>query len=214
VPFSGSAFGAKWHSFVESGSPVDPEWAQRSEGGFQQHQSSPSGSQPAGKSRVLTVTPATIHQVMSAADQHDGFVLNGKELGNVFEKTLRLCRAHLCPQVAIVGIIRRVDAKPTKVVYTVDDHTGQIDSVLWINAEDEESTKNEKLSECREGIYVRLVGSIKTVEERRTLTCFHVAPVKDSNEITHHLLDVTMNFLRATNVHAPVCSLPPPPAVS
>ncbi len=41
----------------------------------------------------------------------------------------------------------------------------------------------------RDGIYVRAVGSLRTFQDKTSLSCFAVTPVEDFNAITHHFLE-------------------------
>jgi hypothetical protein len=71
--------------------------------------------------------------------------------------------------------------------------------VVWIDDGAEDDTSLRKRSQCREGMYVRGVGAIKAIEGgRRTIVCYHISPIADSNEITCHILDVIHASLRAT----------------
>ena len=67
----------------------------------------------------------------------------------------------------------------------------------WIEAGDDGSSAAQ-WSDCREGMYVRAVGSIKTLDGKRALTGFTIKPLADSNEITHHVLSTTLAYLRAS----------------
>lgn len=144
-----------------------------------------SGSQGAGRAaaqRISTVTSATIFQLFQAESrQDDTFVINGREVS----------------QVKIVGVVRQADVKSTKITYTVEDHTGTIEVVYWVNegGEDQESRPQ---ADIREGLFICVVGHIKTFGEKRQLTSFHIAPIKEADEITHHHLDALHTHLVLT----------------
>ncbi len=76
---------------------------------------------------------------------------------------------------------------------------GVIDATQWTNDSDaEDETLSRNRAECREGVYIRVVGHIKPVEGKRTIVAFSVSPVTDTNEITYHLLAVLTNHARLT----------------
>lgn len=51
----------------------------------------------------------------------------------------------------------------------------------------------------REGMYVRVVGNIKSFQNTRNLTSYVIRPITDFNEITYHLLDSLYAHLEALN---------------
>ena len=56
------------------------------------------------------LVPMTIHEILAATESGgDSYLIEDKE-------PIGTC--------AVVGIVRKVDNKNTKIVYTVDDHTG------------------------------------------------------------------------------------------
>ena len=52
----------------------------------------------------------------------------------------------------------------------------------------------------RENSYVRVYGHMKSLQDKKCLVAFKIAPVKDFNEITYHMLDVIHSFLYKTKV--------------
>jgi len=54
----------------------------------------------------------------------------------------------------------------------------------------EQETINQKRSERREGVYVRIVGLLKIFGDKRHIMSFSIRPIQDFNEITHHFLEV------------------------
>lgn len=95
-------------------------------------------------------------------------------------------------QVTFVGIIKEVQEAATNITYKIDDGTGEFISVKkWVDT-DENPNEQFKRSECREDIYVRVVGHMKSFNEgqQRSVIAFVVTPVRDFNEITCHMLDV------------------------
>ena len=51
---------------------------------------------------------------------------------------------------------------------------------------------------CREGMYVRAVGHLRSFNKQRNMMAFHVRPVEDFNEISHHLSEVIYTHLAVT----------------
>lgn len=86
---------------------------------------------------------------------------------------------------------------PTNVVYQVDDRTGPWVKVQkWISDQDP-SDKQEQVT-CQEGMYIKAIGHIKVFNKQRSVTAFHIKPISDFNELTHHLSEVMYCHLAAT----------------
>lgn len=154
-------------------------------GGFAQggFTSPTSGSQggKTGRSQT-TVTPLSVFQIQNGTSAEDSILVDNHELN----------------QVVIVGVIRQVETKNTKNTYTVEDHTGVIEVVHWIDGAEDDENAARKRAECREGMYVRAIGTVKTFNDKRSITAFLVKPITDFNEITHHLLNVLQVHLYMT----------------
>ncbi|EEC16139.1 hypothetical protein IscW_ISCW012965 [Ixodes scapularis] len=67
--------------------------------------------------------------------------------------------------VTVVGLVTHVDQQSTKVSYTVDDRTGPPLEGHIFATEPEEQARI--LSQLVEGTYVRVVGSVRSVDGRR-----------------------------------------------
>ena len=92
----------------------------------------------------------------------------------------------------------------TNVIYRVDDRTGPWVKVQrWVSDEDTQN-EQDKMA-CQEGMYIRVVGHLKVFNKQKSITAFHVKPITDFNELSHHLSEVMYAHLIATK-GAPVVS--------
>ncbi|KAF2357856.1 Replication protein A C-terminal [Trinorchestia longiramus] len=94
--------------------------------------------------------------------------------------------------VCLVGIIRSVDISSTKISYTLDDHTGVIDVLRYPEGDAEETNENDALAE---GVYARVFGPVRSLQEKRHILGFRVVQVDDPNMITTHVLEVIQQQL-------------------
>ena len=93
----------------------------------------------------------------------------------------------------------------TNVVYQVCDRTGPWVKVQkWLSDQDQ-SEQQEKVM-CREGTYIKAIGHLKVFNKQRSVTSFHIKPISDFNELTHHLSEVMYSHLAATK-QLPVVSV-------
>lgn len=141
------------------------------------------GATPAKKMRSnVSLTPLSIRQFMNATQNapDDTFTIDGKELG----------------QITIVGIIRKVSPAQINTNYEIEDGTGVCLVIEFTNNIAENPYISEKRAECREGVYVRVVGIPKvvnipnSVEKKRQIQAFDIRVIADFNEITFHFLEV------------------------
>lgn len=74
-----------------------------------------------------------------------------------------------------------------------------------------QDTPNLESVSCREGMYVRVVGHLRSFNKQRNMMAFHVRPVEDFNEVSHHLSEVIYTHLAVTK-GLPVVSWSPLPS--
>ena len=114
----------------------------------------------------------------ATSGEGDALMVDGKKVGLV----------------TMVGVVRNIESKTTKVTYRIQDHTGAIDCAEWIDSDDGEA----KELGVREGQYVRIFGQLKTFENVSSVTAHCVRLVNDPNELTAHLCDIIFAHLLAT----------------
>lgn len=64
--------------------------------------------------------------------------------------------------------------------------------------QDESETHLQARGELKEGVYVRVVGSMRMHQDKRSLVAFNTRKISDFNELTYHLLDVCQAHLYNT----------------
>jgi len=134
----------------------------------------PKKSQYRSGANKQSLLPLTIRQLLTSAQSHtdDIFKVDGRELA----------------QITIVGLITSVHEQSTFLNYWVDDGTGKIEVRLWLDQDDNDFTTQK--SAWREGVYVRVVGHLRSFNGVRSIVGFRIQPIHDFNEITFHLLEV------------------------
>jgi len=60
----------------------------------------------------------------------------------------------------------------------------------------------QKKKQWSEGQYVRVIGLLRSFQNRRTIMAFRTLPVEDSNELTYHLLEVI--YVHLYNLRGPL----------
>nr|XP_033812958.1 replication protein A 32 kDa subunit [Geotrypetes seraphini] len=140
----------------------------QSPGGF----GSPAATQGGGsRSRSQQIVPCTVSQLLSASQSGEVFAVGEVELS----------------QVVVIGIIRHTEKAPTNILYKVDDMTAApMDVRQWVDT-DEAGNENIVIPP---GIYVKVVGHLRSFQNKRSLVAFKVVPVEDMNEFISHMLEV------------------------
>ncbi|XP_068432153.1 replication protein A 32 kDa subunit-A-like [Clinocottus analis] len=120
------------------------------------------------------ILPCTVSQLLSASQGgNDVFAICDWELN----------------QVSIVGVIRGSTPFVTNIQFSVDDMTGPpLNVTQWVNAE--ASSINGDCAPASPGTYVKVIGSLRSFNGRRSLLALHCRCIEDLNEITSHMLDV------------------------
>lgn len=133
---------------------------------------SPGGAvgQEKGKKKQ-NVVPVSVKEVMSAPEE--GFMIEGMEVGMVI----------------LVGRVVGVDQAATKTVYQLEDDTGVVEVIQWLD----EGTKSV---EHVEGSGVRVVGSIRNQGEKRHVMAFKIDPVAEQAQLDSHLLEIVCSQLK------------------
>jgi len=130
-----------------------------------------------------SLLPVTIKQLNDAApgaaNKEARLKIDGKQLA----------------QITLVGVILQVDFQSTNVTYMIDDGTGKLNVKVYIDSEDENSSKH---AQYRVNTYVRVIGNYRVFNSVVSVIGFQLIPVNDFNEITFHILQVISCHLKNT----------------
>jgi len=138
----------------------------------------PQGSGSGGKAkRAQNIIPLLIQEVLNAPEE--GFSIEGTEVG----------------MVTVVGKVLSVDKAATKTTYQIEDSTGEVEGVQWVQ---DGSTQKEYY----EGTFVRMVGSIRTQGEKRHLVLYSILEVPTTEERDFHALQVAYSHLKLKQLNA------------
>ncbi|WFD31432.1 Replication factor A protein 2 [Malassezia sp. CBS 17886] len=120
-----------------------------------------------------SLRPVTVRQVLSASQPHSDapFTFDNAELS----------------QVTLVAWIQSMTRNATNVLYTLDDGTGQVDVRMWIDTSADEGAQ---MDEFRTNQFVRILGEIKSFNNKRSITAASIRPLADHNEYLFHQLEV------------------------
>ncbi|CAB3221900.1 unnamed protein product [Arctia plantaginis] len=128
----------------------------------------PNQAQKGGR-RASRTAPIVIRQALHCGD--DGVKIWGTEIQIV----------------SIVARVRNIRVQSTKITYTVQDITGRMRAVLWLDQEagDEDDAATPKV---QVDDYIQVYGNVKTNKGKKVLMAFKIMPITDVNAITFHYL--------------------------
>ncbi|CAD0201370.1 unnamed protein product [Chrysodeixis includens] len=131
---------------------------------------------PKSGRRASRTAPIVIKQALHSGD--DGVKIWGTEIQIV----------------SIVARVRNIRMQSTKITYTIQDITGRMRAVLWLDQEaddDEKATPKVQVND-----YVQVYGTVKTNKGKKVLMTFKVMPITDVNAITFHYLHCIHNKVK------------------
>lgn len=111
--------------------------------------------------------PLLIKQIINSGDQ--GVKLSGLSFG----------------MMTVVAIVRAIEHSSTKITFTLEDHTGQIDAHLWLEEGDVAQVPAILLN-----TYACVHGSVRTQGGTKAIMIFRIDAINSINELTTHILEV------------------------
>ncbi|KAJ4709313.1 replication protein A 32 kDa subunit A [Melia azedarach] len=142
-------------------------------GGFMPSQAAPAPdpSFSSHKNRnVRTLLPMTVKQISEiSSNDESSATIDGVDVNTV----------------TIVGLVCSIQDKEPQFVFLIDDGTGQIECGRWAH----EQMEFNEVNQISQGMYVRVYGHLKPLQDKRSLNAYCIRPVTDFNEITSHFIE-------------------------
>lgn len=91
---------------------------------------------------------------------------------------------------SVVGLVRSIDEQSTRIIYTIDDMTGPPIEVQFWMGDGESDRGTDQRSRVVEGGYIRVIGSLRTIQEKKLILAYKVVPLTDLNDLSMHLLEI------------------------
>ncbi|KAJ1281737.1 hypothetical protein BS78_04G328400 [Paspalum vaginatum] len=141
---------------------------------FTSSQNAAADSTTPSKARGASGTmPLTVKQIADAHQSGTGdkgapFVVDGVETANI----------------RLVGMVNGKAERTTDVSFTLDDGTGRLEFIRWVN----DASDSSETAAIQNGMYVAVIGSLKGLQERKRATAFSIRPITDFNEVTLHFI--------------------------
>jgi len=124
------------------------------------------------KQPAASLRPVTILQILNAVQAHTDaeFTIDDSEPS----------------QLTFVAQVISCVAQVTTIVLQVTDGTGQMDVRQWLESAEEGEKKKEAIGEMG---WVRILGTIRSFNNKRQITAARIHPITDMNEIFFHQLE-------------------------
>jgi len=143
-------------------------------------QGTPGGSSGASKKRSQNIVPVEIQEILNSTEE--SFQVEGIDVGMVI----------------IVGQVISINSSATKTTLVVDDQSGEIEVVQWI---DEDSRQKEAWSE---GSHVKVVGNVRSQGDagKKHVMAFKIQGVPTEAEMHAHLLEIVHSHLKIKQIQS------------
>ena len=106
-------------------------------------------------------------------------------------------------KVTYVGLIVEIATPGNNLQLKIDDGTAPpVEINSWDVNEDQENQTN--MENIRPFTYVRVHGSLRSFQGKRSIFSFRVLPIQDPNEITYHALEAI--YVQCYNTKGPLVS--------
>ncbi|XP_030541323.1 replication protein A 32 kDa subunit A-like isoform X2 [Rhodamnia argentea] len=141
---------------------------------------SPNPSKSWGTQGLIPVTVKQLSEAHQSGDEKSNFSIDGVDVTNV----------------TLVGMVSEKTERVTDVSFALDDGTGRVECRRWLN----ESSDTKEMEEIHDGLYVRLVGHLRSSQGKKQLVAFAVRPVTNFDEVTFHFIDCIHQHLQKCRV--------------
>ena len=98
--------------------------------------------------------------------------------------------------VKLVGAVRSVENLSTNISYEIEDGTGLMEVKQWTNDNDSTAELEEKEIAARDAQYVRILGTVKDYDGKKTILAHSIRKLRQGDELTHHMLEVVYSSER------------------
>ncbi|KAL0927704.1 hypothetical protein M5K25_001904 [Dendrobium thyrsiflorum] len=93
--------------------------------------------------------------------------------------------------VKLLGLVMNKTEKATDVAFTIDDGTGRVSVIRWVN----DTADANEVAVIQNGMYVTVIGTLKDFQGKVQISAFSIRAVVDYNEIPLH-------FIYCIQIHA------------
>ncbi|KAK4767236.1 hypothetical protein SAY86_014986 [Trapa natans] len=138
--------------------------------------SNSSASKSRGTEGLVPVTVKQLSEAYQSGDEKSNFQMDGADVTNV----------------TLVGMVVQMVVKATDVSFSLDDGTGKVECRRWTN----DSSDSKEMDSVQDGMYVRVIGHLRSSHGRKQIVAFAVRQVLNFDEITFHFIDCIHQHLQ------------------
>ncbi|XP_039280731.1 replication protein A 32 kDa subunit-B [Nilaparvata lugens] len=140
-------------------------------GGFDSSVNDGQGTPAAPKKRSSdTIAHVSVRQILECKE--DALKIGNTEIGTI----------------VIVGIAKNIETSSVKIVYNVEDNSGSISVMLWLNAD--ENDGGNVLPDVAQNDYCTVYGKMRVQNGKQFIIAFSIKPVTDLKALVVHKLKV------------------------
>ncbi|RKP06577.1 hypothetical protein THASP1DRAFT_31605 [Thamnocephalis sphaerospora] len=109
--------------------------------------------------------------------------------------------------ITLVAVLRNLTEQAMHYVLMFEDGTGVADVHVWPN--DTSDLNEDRINSLPVGGYVRVIGQVRSFNNKRHILALQLVPINDHNEITMHMLEVIQTHLYFTRGMTSMLALRP-----
>ena len=133
-----------------------------------------------GVSQGARILPVTCKQLVGAVLDGERFLVDGQETSHI----------------TLVGQMAQCEMHSNNIVLTLDDGTGLIDVMYWLDATSPATAQVKDL--CKANNYIRIYGNLQTFQGKKSVSARRIQAVNDFSEVTFHMLQCVATHLNNT----------------
>jgi len=140
----------------------------------------PGGGSSGGgqKKRAQNIVPVQVKEILESPE--DGFQIEGIDVGMVI----------------IVGRVTSATNSATKTTLVVEDDSGSVEVVQWVDEDAKEK------GEHTEGSVVRVIGNVRSQGDKKHVMAFKILGVPSQAELDSHLLEIVHSHLKMRQIQS------------
>ena len=127
------------------------------------------------KNYAKNLMPVNVRALLQHQEPGEPLVMHGQVVG----------------MVSLVGQVRQMSQGPVSLSYLLEDDTGRIEAIHYFD-------EDEEIQAPIMNTFVKIIGILKSGQDRNMVTVYRMLPVRDMHQVTAHKMEIIVTPLRVT----------------
>ena len=125
------------------------------------------------KMYAKNLMPVNVRALLQHQEPGEPLVMHGQVVG----------------MVSLVGQVRQMSQGPVSLSYLLEDDTGRIEAIHYFD-------EDEEIQAPIMNTFVKIIGILKSGQDRNMVTVYRMLPVRDMHQVTAHKMEIIVTPLR------------------